>query len=118
MVNFILIQVLNGVAYGLLIFLLAAGLTLIFGMMDVINPPKELAGAAQFAGNVYPSYRLFAIGVGIAIALLLWFIQQRTRVGAIIRAGVADKEMVTGLGINVNRVFSGVFVFGAALAAL
>jgi branched-chain amino acid transport system permease protein len=43
--------------------------------------------------------------------------QKRTRIGAIIRAGVADKEMVSGLGINVGLVFTGVFTFGVALAA-
>ncbi|HLG70134.1 MAG TPA: branched-chain amino acid ABC transporter permease [Chloroflexota bacterium] len=201
--DFLFVQVLNGVGYGLLIFLLAAGLTLIFGMMDVINlahgsfymvgayvgfsmvsrthnfwlalvvapivvgavglvietgllrrlyrrvqldqviltfglaymatdivkwiwgpdvrsidPPAGMDGGTDVLGNFYPTYRLAVIGIGIVIALLLWFLQRRTRIGSIIRAGVADKEMVSGLGINVGLVFSGVFVFGAALAAL
>ncbi len=203
MFDFLFVQVLNGVAYGLLIFLLAAGLTLIFGMMDVINlahgsfymvgayvgfsmvqkthnfwlalivaplvvgalgllvesgllrrlyrkvqldqviltfglaymvadavkwiwgadvrsidPPTGMDGGTEILGNVYPTYRLFVIVIGILIALGLWALQRRTRIGSIIRAGVADKEMVSGLGVNVGLIFTGVFVFGAALAAL
>src|SRR5436305_2465533 len=83
-----------------------------------IDPPPGMGAGAKVPGNFYPTYRLFVISVGIVVALVLWAIQQRTRIGSIIRAGVADKEMVGGLGVNVGLIFTGVFVFGAALAAL
>jgi branched-subunit amino acid ABC-type transport system permease component len=83
-----------------------------------IDPPPGMDAGTEVLGNFYPTYRLFVIGVGLVVALALWLIQQRTRIGSIIRAGVADKEMVGGLGVNVGLIFTGVFVFGAALAAL
>lgn len=199
--DFLIVQALNGVAYGLLIFLLAAGLSLVFGMMHVVNlvhgsffmlgaylgysifrasqnfllaaivapiavgtlgvgietlllkrlymrplldqvvltfglsfvaadtvrgiwgatelvlpPPDIFGGSTQILGNSYPIYRLFVILLGVAIALGLWAVERRTRIGSIIRAGVADREMVAGLGVNIGRLFTGVFGFGAALA--
>ncbi len=199
--DLVIVQGLNGVAYGLLFFLLAAGLSLIFGMMDVVNlahgsfymlgaylgysvvrathnfwlalivapiaigalgaavelgllkrlyqrplldqviltfglsfmaaelvkivwgsselviqPPDIFSGSVNVLGNTYPVYRLFVIGIGLLIALALWIVERRTRIGAIIRAGVADRQMVAGLGVNIGAVFTGVFAFGAALA--
>jgi branched-subunit amino acid ABC-type transport system permease component len=196
-------QTLNGLAYGALLFLLAVGLTLIFGMLDVVNlahgsfymlgayaglvmisatgsfwlallaaplavglvgmgiervclrplyrrPPldqvlltfgfiylfedliKAIFGGkirsipvpALFASSVtvgdftYPSYRLFVIAFGLTVAVALWLLLERTRLGSIIRAGVYDVEMTAGLGINIHRVFTGVFAVGAALAGL
>ncbi|HDN79593.1 MAG: hypothetical protein DRI61_14390, partial [Chloroflexi bacterium] len=61
------------------------------------------------------NYHIF---VGILMAVVVWWILHRTRLGMIIRAGVEDREMVEALGINVQRVFTLVFVMGAALAAL
>ncbi len=198
-----LVQVLNGLAFSMLLFLLAAGLSVIFGMMDFINlahgsfymlgaylgftaiqrlgsfwvavvavpilvaglgfglemvllrplykrghldqvlltfglafvfadvvkwnwgadirsvpQPPELTGALSLGVTVYPRYRGFVIVAGLLLAGVLWAIQARTRLGAIVRAGVADKEMVSGLGINVQLVFAAVFAFGAGLAAL
>lgn len=197
------VQIMNGLAFSMLLFLLAAGLSVIFGMMDFINlahgsfymlgaymgftatqrlgnfwlalilvpivvaalgfalervllrplykrghldqvlltfglafvvadlvkwtwgadirsvaQPPELTGAVSLGITAYPRYRTFVIVAGLALALALWAIQARTRIGAIVRAGVADKEMVGGLGINVQLVFGGVFAFGAGLAAL
>jgi branched-subunit amino acid ABC-type transport system permease component len=199
--DFIIVQGLNGVAYGLLIFLLAAGLTLIFGMLHVVNlahgsffmigayigysaaralnfwaalliapivvglvgivieisllkhiyrrplldqviltfglsfmaaeivrmiwganelvlrPPDIFSGVTQVLGSTYPVYRLFVIAVGVLVALVLWTVERRTRIGSVIRAGVADRDMVSALGVNIGAVFTGVFGFGAALAA-
>jgi len=196
-------QALNGLAYGVLLFLLSVGLTLIFGMLDVVNlahgsyymlgayagltliaatgsfwlavllapPAVALIGAAVertclrplyrrgpldqvlltfgliylfedlvkwiwsgrirsiptpalFSGSVtifgatIPSYRLFVIVFGLAMAAALWALIEKTRLGAIIRAGVFDSEMTAGMGINTGRVFTGVFAFGAGLAGL
>jgi branched-subunit amino acid ABC-type transport system permease component len=82
-----------------------------------VPQPPELTGAVPLGIAVYPRYRTFVIVAGLVLALLLWLIQARTRVGAIVRAGVADKEMVGGLGINVQLVFASVFAFGTGLAA-
>jgi branched-subunit amino acid ABC-type transport system permease component len=196
-------QALNGLAYGVLLFLLSVGLTLIFGMLEVINlahgsfymlgtyaglaliagtgsfwlamlvaplvvgamgalmeraclrplyrrspldqvlltfgfiyffedlvkwiwggkirsipPPGLFAGSVELLGITVPSFRLFVIAFGLVMALLLWLLIERTRLGAIIRAGVFDAEMTAGMGINIDRVFTGVFAFGAALGAL
>lgn len=201
--KFLLIQFLNGLAYSMLLFLLAAGLSLIFGLLDVVNlahgsfymfgayvglslagwtgnfwaalvlaplaigglgflleaallrplyrrghldqvlltfglafvfmdlarwiwgadvrsfpPPPILAGSLTIGGAAFPVYRLFIIGFGLLLALLLWLLLERTRLGAIVRAGVSDREMVSGLGVNIGLVFSAVFGVGSALAAL
>jgi branched-chain amino acid transport system permease protein len=198
-----LIQILNGLAFSMLLFLLAAGLSVIFGMMDFINlahgsfymlgaymgftavrqlgsfwlallvvpivvaalgflleravlrplhhrphldqvlltfglafvvgdvvkwiwgadprsipAPPELTGAMSLGIVTYPRYRVFVIVAGLVVAALLWLIHARTKMGAIVRAGVADKEMVGGLGINIQLVFGSVFAFGVGLAAL
>jgi branched-chain amino acid transport system permease protein len=64
----------------------------------------------------YPNGRFFILGVSVAVAVALFVLLRRTRVGAIIRAGVDDRDMVSALGINVRIVFTGVFILGAALA--
>ena len=56
--------------------------------------------------------------LGLAVAVALWLLIERTRLGAIIRAGVFDAEMTAGMGIDIERVFTAVFGFGAALAGL
>ncbi len=194
-------QLLNGLAYGMLLFLLAAGLSLIFGIMDILNlahgslymlgaylafsiaqyfqnfwialvlapllvglislilemsllrmtynrghlnqvlltfglayvfndivrwiwgatirsltPPASISGSLEIMGQTFPRYRLVLVFFGLIIAFLLWFFQEKTRWGAILRAGVSDKEMVSGLGINIRLVFSLVFAFGGVLA--
>ena len=106
--------------------LLTFGLAFIIG--DVVrlvwgtNPqslaePEALSFQVAFAGIEFPAYRLFVIAVGCVVAAILWYFETRTRIGAIVRAGVDDREMVGALGINVTAVFAGVFAFGAGLAA-
>ena len=196
-------QALNGLSYGILLFLLSVGLTLIFGMLDVVNlahgsfymlgayaglatiaalgnfwialvvaplvvgaigavmerlalrplyrrspldqvlltfgfiylfedlvkwiwggrirsipPPDLFSGSVTILGVTIPSYRLFVIAFGFAMAVALWLLIERTRLGSIIRAGVFDAEMTAGLGINMPVVFTAVFAFGAALGGL
>ncbi len=196
-------QALNGLAYGVLLFLLSVGLTLIFGMLDIVNlahgsfymlgayaglttlavtgnywlamlvaplavgavgaimervclrplyrrspldqvlltfgfiylfedivkllwggkirsipPPKVFMGSVQLLGVTVPSYRVFMIVFGLVMAVALWLLIERTRLGAIIRAGVFDAEMAAGMGVNTDLVFTGVFAFGAALGGL
>jgi branched-chain amino acid transport system permease protein len=83
-----------------------------------INLPGVLGRSITLpvSGIVYPNTRIFILGVSIVVALGLGLLLRRTRVGAIIRAGVDDREMVSALGINVRLVFTLVFTLGAALA--
>jgi branched-chain amino acid transport system permease protein len=78
--------------------------------------PDVLRGAVPVLGTYYPAYRLFLIAAGAVIFIALWVLLQRTRFGALIRAGVDDAEMVEASGINIRRVFLLTFLLGAALA--
>ena len=80
--------------------------------------PGLLAGSVQLGGFAYPSYRLFVIVLAAVVGVVLYVVQHRTRVGALIRAGVDDREIAEAMGINVPRVFTAMFVFGGALAGL
>ena len=196
-------QVLNGLVYGVLLFLMAAGLSLIFGLMNVVSlahgsffmlgafvglsianwtgsfwlamllapwpimllgvamellflrplyrrghmdqvlltfgftfvfldlvqtlwgrvvlrlpAPEALQGTVQIGLGVFSAYRLFLIGFGFAIALVLWLVLERSRIGAMVRAGVDNAAMAAGLGANIPALFTGIFGFGVALAAL
>src|SRR5579875_3210362 len=150
----------------MLLFLLAAGLSLIFGLMDVVNlahggfymlgaylalslvrwtgsfwialafvppdlarwlwgadvqslpAPPGLDRSVLLFGTLFPVYRLFVIALGAALGLALWIVLGRTRLGATVRAGVANKEMTQALGIDIGMVFTCVFAFGTGLAGL
>src|ERR1043165_439039 len=186
-------QSLNGLQFGLLLFLLAAGLTLVFGIMDFVNLAHGslymmgayfaatfvawtgnfvvgvmlALGATLLLGIVlefvalrhlygrdhldhvlatfglilffndavrlpawltvpieiipgvyYPAYRLAIILVALAVALMLYLVVMRTRVGMLIRAGASNREMIGALGINIKLLYTLVFGLGAALAGL
>jgi branched-chain amino acid transport system permease protein len=83
-----------------------------------VEVPTFLQGSLHWGTIVYPYYRLFVLALGAVIATLLWLLQQRTRVGAMIRAGVDDRQMVSALGINIDLVFAGVFALGSCLAGV
>ena len=201
--RFWVFQLLNGLSFGMLLFLLAAGLSLIFGLMRILNlahgsyyllgayvalstvqatdslvlgalvgmatvvtlgvvmerlflrrlpqheelpqalltfgfllvvgdvslwiwggtpqslpKPEMLSASVRLGPLVFPSYRLFLIGFGAVVGTALWYLQERTRLGAMVRASVDDAEMAQGTGINVSVLSTAVFGFGAALAAL
>jgi branched-chain amino acid transport system permease protein len=196
-------QLLNGLVYGVLLFLMAAGLSLIFGLMNVVSlahgsffmlgayfglsifritgsfwlalilapipvivlgilievlflrplyrrghmdqvlltfgftfvfldlvqtlwgrsvlrlpVPEALQGTIQIGLGVFSAYRLFLIGFGFSIALVLWLLLERSRIGAMVRAGVDNAVVASGLGANIPALFTGIFGFGVALAAL
>ena len=201
-VDELLLQALNGLSFGALLFLLASGFTLVFGLMKIVNLahgafylvggyvgiatftaagnflvavlagvataavvglaservllrrvrgkelpevlltvgialviadlclavfggnprsipiPTVLSESVRLGGFTYPTYRLFVIALATAVGVLLYVVQHRTRLGALIRAGVDDRETAESMGINVPRVFTAMFVFGAALAGL
>jgi branched-chain amino acid transport system permease protein len=102
-----------------LAFIMADLSLVIWGGDPVSIPvPDFLSGSFSLGAITYPKYRLFVVLVGVIVAVALWALQAKTRLGAIIRAGVDDAEMVDALGINIKLVFSGVFMLGAALAGL
>jgi branched-chain amino acid transport system permease protein len=82
------------------------------------DPPPQLVGATELGPVTYPTYRLFVMAFAVAVGLGLYLVQQRTRIGAILRAGVDDHEMVGAIGIDVARVFALMFVVGAVLAGI
>ena len=86
--------------------------------VEAVPVPALLAGQVRVVGVQFPVYRLAVIGFGLALALVLWLVIERTRLGAIVRAGVSDAPMVSALGIDIDRVFAGVFAAGTALAGL
>jgi branched-chain amino acid transport system permease protein len=97
-----------------------ADLSLAFwgGDPQTIRPPGFLAQSIQVAGLTYPIFRLVMLLVGIVAAVGLWYLQDRTLLGAIIRAGVDDRDMVEAMGIDIKRIFNLVFALGALLAGL
>jgi len=198
-----LVSMVDGVAYGLLLFTLAVGLSLVFGMMDVLNlahgslylvgafaayalsdgswlglalavvvgvlagvlgggilaamtaplstrghldqaaltlgvslvaaevmvmifgaevlptrPPESLARSASVLGHSYPLYRLLFIVVAGLLAAGVYVVFERSSLGALVRATVADRDMVRAMGVDTRKVLFGVFAFGAGLAAL
>ena len=80
--------------------------------------PQVLQGPMRLGGLTYPKYRLFVLAVGVLIFAGLWLMLNRTRLGALIRAGVDDLEMVDAMGIDIKRVFACTFMLGAALAGV
>ncbi len=84
-----------------------------------IPPPAFAEGPMDLPGGmVYPKYRLLLIVFGIIVGGLLWFLYKRTQVGAIVRAGVDNREMVNAIGINIVRLFGLIFSLAAFLAGM
>ncbi|AGT31806.1 ABC transporter permease [Geobacillus genomosp. 3] len=80
--------------------------------------PSFLSETLHFFDQEFPAYRVFVIAAGVVLASCLWFVQEKTRWGAIIRAGLSDKEMISALGVNIKLVFTAVFLVGGYLAGL
>jgi branched-chain amino acid transport system permease protein len=111
----------------LLQLLLTYGLTLVIsdavrliwgGEYMTFRPPEILRQSVEIFGRRFPTYNLFLLIIGPTIAIALWFLLYRTRAGRIIRASVANPEMVGALGVNVQLVYTGVFALGCWLAGL
>jgi len=81
--------------------------------------PEFLSGQVELPlGIIYPSYRFAIIAVGLAVALFLYLLIARTRVGMLIRAGATNRAMVGALGVDVKLLYTAVFGLGTALAGL
>ncbi|MAY62730.1 MAG: branched-chain amino acid ABC transporter permease [Rhizobiales bacterium] len=80
--------------------------------------PESLRGVVDLGFMIFPKYRLFAIGFSIVICLAVWFIIERTRIGAMLRAGTENPDLVKAFGINVPLMVTLTFGFGTGLAGL
>lgn len=105
--------------------LLTIGLTFVLGDLSLaiwggdpmpVPVPSVLGGPLRIGDFAYPRYRLFVLACAVVVGALLFFVDRKTRIGAMVRAGVDDRETVAALGINIKAVFTGVFMFGAFLA--
>jgi len=83
-----------------------------------LEAPRMLRPPVFLAGFAFPGYRLAVLAFALVVALGLWLLLERTRLGAMIRAGVDDRLMARSVGIRVSRLFSAVFFLGAFLAGL
>jgi branched-chain amino acid transport system permease protein len=83
-----------------------------------INPPHELSTSVIIGGIYFPAYRMFMIGLAVAIGVALWLAMEKTRMGAAVRATVDDAQMARGVGIDTNRISMFIFALGAFLAAV
>jgi branched-chain amino acid transport system permease protein len=83
-----------------------------------VPTPEALRGPVQVGSLVYPKYRLFLLLFSVLVFIGLALLQKHTRIGALIRAGVDDAEMVDAMGIDIQRVFVYTFMLGSALAGV
>ncbi len=83
-----------------------------------VNAPPGLDESVQVFGRTYPAYRLALIGVGLMIAIAVYVVVERTTIGALVRASVADRDMVSALGVDNRKVKLAVLGAGSALAAV
>lgn len=80
--------------------------------------PEAITGAVLVGDLIYAKYRFFACGIAAALIFALWLFIEKTKVGAVIKAGAHDSEMVRALGYDLARLRLGVFALGTALAAI
>lgn len=104
--------------FGVMFFLQDA-IKILFGPEgEPFGIPSPLDGVVDLGFMVYPKFRLFVIGVTAVLSLSLWLFLEKTRLGAIIRAGTDDSQMADALGIDISKTFTLVFGLGAALSGL
>jgi branched-subunit amino acid ABC-type transport system permease component len=80
--------------------------------------PRDIGGGFIMLDLIWSTYRFWAAGMAIVAMALVWFIVERTRFGAMVKAGAHDSEIVQALGIDLTRLRAWVFVLGTMLAAL
>ena len=103
-----------------LILIFNQSVTLLFGRQPLfVSVPSVLNGSVQLLpGLTYPIYRLIIIAVGLLVALGLYLLINRTRIGMLVRAGATHREMVRALGVDIRLLYTAVFGLGALLAGL
>ncbi|RJR53399.1 MAG: branched-chain amino acid ABC transporter permease [Desulfobacteraceae bacterium] len=111
----------------IMLFLLTFAFTLMFGDLvkmtwgaeyRTVPMPSFFQGSIRILGLPFPIYNFFLLIVGPVVAILLYLLVNKTKMGKIARAAAVDREMVGGVGVNVSRVFCTVFVIGCFLAGL
>jgi branched-chain amino acid transport system permease protein len=99
--------------------ILTEGIIVVWGPVGMSQlPPALLRGGVDLGITFYPKYRLFVMAMAGLLVLGSWLFVEKTRYGAIMRAGIEDKEMVALLGIDVHRLFTATFGLGAYLAGI
>jgi branched-chain amino acid transport system permease protein len=102
-----------------LVFMATAAVTFVYGPAPLpVRLPGWLKGQIDLGFRAFPTYRVVLIGVGFGFMALLWFVFERTLLGAQIRAAVDNRRMAQSVGINVDRLFTATFALGSAMAAL
>lgn len=102
------------------IMIINEGSRILWGSQGLtVTLPAELSHAVTiFSGLTYPVFRLVFIAIGLLVALFLYVLVTRTRIGMLIRAGATDRDMIRGLGVNIGLLFTFIFALGSALAGL
>jgi branched-chain amino acid transport system permease protein len=104
--------------YGVTL-IIAQSVRLIWGgYTEVMDMPAALDGTVLLLGTIVPVYRLFLIGVAIILAVTLWLLIERTRLGALVRASVDDEEIARSIGIDVDRLATMLFAFTGLLVGM
>jgi len=106
------------VTFGFLFIFADLSLWIWGGDPIMLTMPQIFQHSVPMGYFSYPVYRLFLIAVGLVVAGALWWFQEHTRLGTMLRAGVDDAEIARALGINVSLLFTLIFATGAALAAV
>ena len=102
-----------------LAFMAIAGFTYFYGPSpQSIRLPSYLTGQIEGGFRSFPTYRVFIIAVGVVLVAALWYVFERTNIGAKIRAAVDNRRMAQSIGIDVDRLFTLTFGIGSGLAAL
>lgn len=103
---------------GVALVLAEAAIVIWGGDVETLSPPSSLSGSVELAGLDYSTFRLSLVGFGALVAAALLVVQRKTKIGAILRAGVDDGEMLSGLGVNLRPVFAATFFIGSVLAGI
>jgi branched-chain amino acid transport system permease protein len=99
--------------------IIAEAIIIIWGPVGISQlPPPILRGGVDLGFTFYPKYRLFVMVVAGLLVVATWLFLEKTRYGAIMRAGIENKEMVSLLGIDIHRLFTVAFALGAYLAGI
>jgi len=99
--------------------IITEGIIVVWGPIGMSQlPPALLRGGVDLGITIYPKYRLFVMAMAGLLVLGAWLFLEKTRYGAIMRAGIEDKEMVSLLGIDIHRLFTAAFGLGAYLAGI
>ena len=106
------------VTYGFVYVITNATLWIWGPLHQLPYVPEYLSGSVLIGKFTFPFHRFAIIGVGLVMAAGLWWLQDKTRYGAIVRAGMEDAEMIGGLGINLRPITIGAFFFGSMIAGL